>query len=179
MYITDILHDWAIIMRISEKIEKFGYFWLPSTPDMKVPGILKVKDGGQVELEIFEFIEIIHKIVNLIGFAIDKVVALDYFEGCSDSIAQDLGNENKRSIPVKIFFSSIPFVNNKPKIDISNMLFQFRSIQTNSQEIIGKWMEAYTLIRPALDLYFSTISGGHSYLESNNRNLSFKLTGNS
>lgn len=39
-------------MRIKEKIEKSGYFWLPAMPDKKIPGVLKISDGGDVELEV-------------------------------------------------------------------------------------------------------------------------------
>ena len=39
-------------MRIDEKIEKTGFFWLPENEDFKIPGILTIKDGGEIELEI-------------------------------------------------------------------------------------------------------------------------------
>lgn len=44
-------------MRINEEFKKPGYFWLPSTPDHKVPGVLQISDGGKVELEIFGILE--------------------------------------------------------------------------------------------------------------------------
>lgn len=44
-------------MRINEEIKKPGYFWLPLTPDHKVPGMLQISDGGKVELEIFGILE--------------------------------------------------------------------------------------------------------------------------
>lgn len=39
-------------MRLSEKFEKAGYFWLPTTPAEKVPGTLKISESGEAELEI-------------------------------------------------------------------------------------------------------------------------------
>jgi len=39
-------------LRVKENIEKAGYFWLPSTPDIKIPGTLIIKDGGNIELEV-------------------------------------------------------------------------------------------------------------------------------
>ena len=39
-------------MRLSEKFEKAGYFWLPSTPEEKLPGTLRISDSGEAELEI-------------------------------------------------------------------------------------------------------------------------------
>lgn len=39
-------------MRIAEQHIKSGYFWLPSQPENKIPGTLKIYDGGKIELEI-------------------------------------------------------------------------------------------------------------------------------
>lgn len=39
-------------MRIEKEIEKTGFFWLPDREDNKKPGILKIQNGGKIELEI-------------------------------------------------------------------------------------------------------------------------------
>lgn len=39
-------------MRIKQKIEKSGYFWIPSAPDKKIPGVLCISDGGNIDLEV-------------------------------------------------------------------------------------------------------------------------------
>jgi hypothetical protein len=39
-------------MRISEKLDKYGYFWVPSKPNEKLPGTLKLSESGEAELEI-------------------------------------------------------------------------------------------------------------------------------
>lgn len=39
-------------MRITEQHINSGYFWLPSQPENKIPGTLKISDGGKIELEI-------------------------------------------------------------------------------------------------------------------------------
>lgn len=39
-------------MRIIEEHINSGYFWLPSQPENKIPGTLKISDGGEIELEI-------------------------------------------------------------------------------------------------------------------------------
>ncbi|HRB17430.1 MAG TPA: hypothetical protein PK224_16665 [Nitrospira sp.] len=38
-------------MRISEPIEKSGYFWLPNNPDTKLPGTLRISEFGKTTLE--------------------------------------------------------------------------------------------------------------------------------
>lgn len=54
-------------MRIKEGIKKNGYFWLPSKPESKIPGILSISDGGIIELEIFGMFNLNIKSV-MIGF---------------------------------------------------------------------------------------------------------------
>ena len=39
-------------MRVKEKIIKSGYFWLPATPDNKIPGTLTIAEKGEMELEV-------------------------------------------------------------------------------------------------------------------------------
>jgi len=39
-------------MRISEKFDKSGYFWLPSKPDQRLPGTLRISESGEAELEV-------------------------------------------------------------------------------------------------------------------------------
>jgi hypothetical protein len=41
-------------MRIKEEFKKSGYFWLPSAPNRKIPGTLRMADGGNIELEVIE-----------------------------------------------------------------------------------------------------------------------------
>lgn len=40
-------------MRIENNITQNGFFWMPDTPDIKVPGHLEISDGGIITLNIF------------------------------------------------------------------------------------------------------------------------------
>ena len=55
-------------MRVREKLEKAGYFWLPSNPERKIPGTLIIRNGGNIELEVVglfdESIEGLNKTLN-------------------------------------------------------------------------------------------------------------------
>ena len=44
-------------MRLSESIDKIGYFWLPSTPDTKVSGRLNISKSGQITLDVTGLLE--------------------------------------------------------------------------------------------------------------------------
>mgnify|MGYP001192619506 CR=1 FL=1 len=40
-------------MRIEDEYVKTGYFWLPERDEKKIPGVLTIKNGGNIELEVF------------------------------------------------------------------------------------------------------------------------------
>ena len=44
-------------MRILEEIRKDGYFWLPTTPENKIPGTLNISKSGKVILEVIGLFE--------------------------------------------------------------------------------------------------------------------------
>ena len=39
-------------MRIKDEFKKFGYFWLPTQPEKKLPGTLVITEGGKIQLEL-------------------------------------------------------------------------------------------------------------------------------
>ena len=39
-------------MKVKKNIKKIGYFWLPSNPNKKLAGILNIKDGGDISIEL-------------------------------------------------------------------------------------------------------------------------------
>lgn len=39
-------------MRIEDEYVKTGYFWLPDRDEKKIPGVLTIKNGGNIELEV-------------------------------------------------------------------------------------------------------------------------------
>ena len=45
------------------------------------------------------------------------------------------------------------------------MLFRFGQIQDDAERIVNNWFDAYDQIDPALNLYFSTKTGAHKYLD--------------
>ena len=38
-------------MRINQELTRLGHFWLPSTPERRIPGTLSIRDGGKIQLE--------------------------------------------------------------------------------------------------------------------------------
>ena len=47
-------------MRLSEPIEKTGFFWLPDNAEKKLPGVLRISKSGEVTLEVLGLSEGLH-----------------------------------------------------------------------------------------------------------------------
>jgi hypothetical protein len=112
-----------------------------------------------------EFIGVGYKITHLLGFAIDKTVCLENVSATSNDIRMEMGNGKTKPVHIKIYYPSLPFSKEEPRIDRKAMLFQFKQIRENAGKIINNWLHAYREIEPALSLYFSTKTGAHRFLD--------------
>lgn len=77
----------------------------------------------------------------------------------------NITDDKKSPVNIKVYYPSLPFSENLPKIDIHRMLFRFGHIRENAETIFNNWFKAYSMVRPALGLYFSAVTGTHKYLD--------------
>ena len=114
----------------------------------------ELDDISQEGRELDDFISVVRKITHFLCFAMDKTVSLDSMEATPEDPRQDI-----RDGRVNIYYSSLPYSKDEPKIYQHDMLFRFRQIQNDAERIINNWLEAYERINPTFDLYFSTQIG--------------------
>lgn len=117
------------------------------------------------ELSLDDFISTAHKITTLLCFAIDKTVCIEKLTANIEVLRDGIINKHTRPTLISIYYPSLPFTKSKTKIDKHRMLFRFGQIQSNAEKIINNWLEAYDEMEPALNLYFSTKTGTHKYLD--------------
>lgn len=107
------------------------------------------------------------KLTTFLCFAIGQTVSI------KDVVASN-GAIREKSHPFKgtvleqgalIFYSSIPYTPDRPKINKNDMLFCFSHLKDCSAQIFGNWLDAYRKLDPAISIYFSAVSGGHNYLD--------------
>lgn len=113
-----------------------------------------------------DFISTAHKITTFLSFAIDQIVCIDKISATSSSKYEKF-NDQTHFIPISLIYRSQPFTKSEPKIYWNRMLFTYPEISENAESIINKWLDAYDEIDTALNLYFSTQTKAHKYLESN------------
>jgi hypothetical protein len=106
-----------------------------------------------------------YKITTFLCFATDKIVSLKEVFAYSDEYTRKVSDEKTVPIQITAYYPSLPCSENEPKIEKHRMLFGFQTIQLKAESIINKWIEAYDQIEPAFNLYFSTQTGDHRYLE--------------
>ena len=68
-------------------------------------------------------------------------------------------------VSISLYYASLPYTKIEPKIDWHRMLFRFGQIREDAERIVNSWFDAYDEIEPALNLYFSTKTGAHKYLD--------------
>lgn len=142
---------------------------LPSsnnTSEAKIAQKTYLKLVSEQVRPVDEFISAAHKITNLLGFAIDKTVCLDHITATSSGITRDIGEGKTIPVPISLYYPSLPYTDIAAKIEWHKMLFRFPQIREDAQRIINNWFDAYEVIEPALNLYFSTKTGGHRFLDS-------------
>lgn len=145
----------------------FGYTLpgLPATTEAKITHKTYLKLSSEKARELPEFIYALHQITYLLCFAVDATVAISDVSATSNEIMVKIAEDKSRPANIKIFYPSLPFSKEHPKIDVHQMLFKFVHIRENAEEIFNNWLNAYSVIRPAIGLYFSAVTGSHKYLD--------------
>ncbi len=124
--------------------------------------VLNSKEGTTLE----EFMIIASKLVRFLCFAINQIVSLNNVFVYSDSVHRNLNNGETTPISIKYYSGSKPFIEAPPRINITDMLFQYSNIENNFEEVINCWLNAYERIGPTINLYFHVQSQSLIALES-------------
>lgn len=147
---------------------KFTFGWtLPGFPivtNAKITQKAYIKLSSPEPKPLNDFISIAYKLVNFICFAIDQTVCIRDVSAKHSELRREISDSKFSLIPIKIFYPSLPFSKEAAKIDWHSMLFRFPQIRENAEEILINWLNAYEIIEPALNLYFSSKMGDHKYL---------------
>ncbi|WGL97883.1 hypothetical protein QE177_11905 [Arsenophonus sp. aPb] len=151
------------------KLEICFSYKLPSCPSLKEAKItqkayFKLESGELCDLN--DFTTIAFKITHLMCFAMDAIVAIKNVSATSSEIQRDLGDGTQYSVPIKIYYQSIPFSEKVPKRTWhQDMIFSYAAIKHNAQQVFNSWISAYEYLAPAFGLYFSTKIGAQKYLD--------------
>ena len=110
-------------MRISDEKNLSGYFWLCANSEKRIPGTLKISDGGKIELEILgnfdsnpfqSFISSESKTQRILGIVEKEgYVTLDDCFRISGNISLS-GGISKSTFRVARMFSSVHYEDDEP-----------------------------------------------------------------
>ena len=119
---------------------------------------------AEKEQDLEEVILISQKITKFLCFSMDHIVCVDEVKFSSEKIKQELPNRKKTPIYINLYYKSRPFIKVPPKTILSLLICE--SIENNIEQVINKWVEIYDKTHPALELYFSTQTGEHRFLDA-------------
>jgi ApeA N-terminal domain 1 len=114
---------------------------VPNTTEAKIAQKIYFKLVPAEERELNDFISVAYKITTLLCFALDQTVCIEHVTATSDNICEDMGEGKTRSVPIEVYFRSIPYSKDEPKI--AHMLFGYKQIQNDAERIINNWIDAY------------------------------------
>jgi hypothetical protein len=137
----------------------------PNTTEAKITQRAHFKLSSKDLKSLQDFIEIAYKLTNFMCFAVDETVTLKNLIATSMEIQREISEEKSSSIPIKVYYKSIPYTEKVPQKSRHQMLFNYDAIKTNVPSIINKWLNAYETLSPTLNLYFSTKIGAQKYIE--------------
>ena len=132
----------------------------PIITEAKVTQKTSFKLVSEQERPLADFTSIAHKLTTFLCFAIDKTV-------CINQVTATLNTDGSESpAPIPLYYESLPYTKEVPKIYPHYMLFTYQAIKEHVEHRINSWLETYKRFEPALNLYFGVTTGGLRYLDA-------------
>lgn len=142
---------------------------IPIVADLKESKIKQsvyLKLSSETPYDLQDFTDITYRLANLLCLATEETVSIYDLTAFSENVYYvNENNEKDRLVPIKIYYPSIPFSKNKPKIEWHRMLFRFGHLGDDRNIKINNWLKLYDSISPTLSLFFSAQTGAHKYME--------------
>lgn len=148
----------------------FVFRWtLPGFPTIREA---KITQKAYIELSsdspkpLNDFTYIAHQITNLLCFAMDTTVTVDSATATAQDLKIKIDKDKEIPAPIDIYYPSIPFSKTPPKVNLHSMLFRYSDVSSNISDIFNHWFNAYEIINPFFNLYFSVKTEEHKYLNT-------------
>ena len=109
-----------------------------------------------------DFLSLIFKLRQFFCFAINETISLKSVTGYSSEIT---GEQENQEIPINIYYRSTLFSEKTPEVHRHNMLFLYRDISNELEEILTNWLQKHDVFKEAFNEYFAAEYGAYRYLE--------------
>ncbi len=159
-----------IPIKLTEDIDLiFTFAWtypsLGNVTEAKISQKAYIKLISKKLLPLQNFISLSFKLNNFLCFAIDRTVSITSTTAYSYELKQKITDDKEYEAPIDIYYPSLPFSQNLPKIQWHTMLFRYHNVAESLQRLLAKWLDAYDRIEPAFNLYFASKTGAHKYID--------------
>ena len=136
-----------------------------SLPDYKVSQLssmisqrMYVSLASDELLPVDRFLIILHRVHTFLCVMMSKIVAIEWVKGYS----RNKLDKWNREVETDIFYHS-QLQGQRRDVHVSHT-FGYNDISTDFEETILRWLADYETIHPAVDLYLSSKTGEHKYL---------------
>jgi hypothetical protein len=136
-----------------------------STTEVKITQNTYFKLKSETLKPLSDFRDIVYKLTNFMCFAIDEIVSIKNMFATSSEIQREMLKEKSYPIPIHIYYKSNSYSKKIPNISQHKMLLTYETIRSNAQDVFNNWLNAYEILSPAINLYFSTKTNSYKYLE--------------
>ncbi len=133
--------------------------------EAKISQKVYVRIESKKHLNLSEFRNLIFKFNNFLCFAIDDTVCLTEVIAYSSKWKYEVDGKFYDR-PIQLYYQGLPYSEKTPSTKWHTMLFNYHKISGDFENILQAWLRSYELIEPAFNLYFTTKSGAHNFVDS-------------
>lgn len=124
----------------------------PAGFNLKQNAFIRISTEGNKQ-KLRDIHILISRFYNLYCLAIDKSSSLLSLTCFNSDIRQE--GENKRPVPVEVYFYSACYSKVKPDIQWHTNLFGFNEVESKFDTLLSRWLKGYEVYEPSLTLYFA------------------------
>ena len=146
---------------------RIAYSWTAPTPD-STTNTLTVQHHAYAALDsgvsqsFFSLFRDVAVFRNLLALAAGQQQAIRSIVGRSPAHVRQ---SSTQPIPIQVYLADSESRKTQASVSCHEMLFTYRDVESNFEEVIRTWFSSYDSTAAALDLYFSVASGAFRHVE--------------
>jgi hypothetical protein len=131
----------------------------------------KITQNSVIQMDVADAVDLdelrayVYRVNNFLCLALDQPAALTSVVVSSSDLTEEIGDKKRRA-EIELYYPSLPHPETPPNIDTHRMLFVYGTIAESLHSVLSAWLENYEQLEPAFNLYFSSTTAKHPYLES-------------
>ena len=111
------------------------------------------------------FTSLATKLRNFLRLAMGQPVSIDSATCFTPELTRPDGAGGEHKVPIKAYYRDGGSSNKKQETLWFHMVFLYRDVKDEIEDVLANWIRSYEVFGPALDVYFTTMANTSQYLE--------------